>query len=305
MQAPELRLRLKPTVTTKDLNYLWIGLICWGLAVAFGILLQMDLRYWAMFGVLAALVLIPIALIVMAFYKRHYFVGIPLVAILVLAWTLLPPRSYVRDAANRMLAASNLRNAAIAMHNYHHDHGHMPPPSINPPDDKPLLSWRVAILPYIGQQELYREFRLNEPWDSEHNRKLIPRMPDIYRSVGKVNCPEHHTFIQAFVGPGTILDPQRRVTLGQITLSRGTSNKLLAAEGGNPVIWTKPEDIPFTVENGIGPIGGQFPEGGIYVGVNVVFADGSVRSLRPPYPMEVLREAVQWQSNKQVEIDWE
>jgi len=292
-------------VTSKDLRYLWIGLACWGLAIALGFLMQMDLRYLAMVGVLAALVLIPIAIIVIAFCKRHYFVGIPLVAILVLAWILLPPRSYVRDAANRMLAQSKLREAAIAMHNYHHDHNHMPPPSINATDGRPLLSWRVIILPYIGQQELYREFHLNEPWDSEHNLKLIPRMPDSYKSVGKVNCPKHHTFIQAFVGPGTILDPQRRITLGQITQSRGTSNTLLAAEGGKPVIWTKPEDIPFTLENGIGPIGGEFPEGGVYVGVNIVFADGSVRSLRPPYPMEALREAVQWQSKKLLEIEWD
>ncbi len=87
--------------------------------------------------------------------------------------------------------------------------------------------------------------------------------------------------------------------------SRGSSNTVLAAEGEKSVIWTKPEDIPFTLENGIGPIGRQFPAGAKSVCVNIDFADNSVRRLRPPFPLEALREAVQWQSRKLLDIHWE
>jgi hypothetical protein len=45
---------------------------------------------------------------------------------------------------------------------------------------QPLLSWRVLILPDLGYDELYRKFRLNEPWDSDHNKQLIAAMPSVY-----------------------------------------------------------------------------------------------------------------------------
>ena len=297
-------------VVAKDLKYLWIGLACWIGTVAVGIALDMDRRHRIVLPILAAMLLIPIILILMADWKRHYFVGNTLLVLmvpylLVFSPAYFPSQRGVREAARRMQSAGNLRQTVIAMHNYHEKHNHFPPPAITALDGTPLLSWRVIILPYLGEEKLFNEFHLNEPWDSEHNRNLIARMPEVYKDVGRVVCPKHHTFIQAFVGPGTILDPQRRVTLGEITLNRGTSNTALAAEGGHPVIWTKPEDIPFTLENGISPIGGQFPVSGNYVRVNIAFADGSIRGLRPPFPMEALREAVQWKSTKPVENAWD
>jgi len=293
-------------VTAKDVRYLWIGLVCWIGTVAVGFLFSLDARYLFVVCILIAMLLIPLVLIVMSFWKRHYFVGIPLIIVMVLFCFLLPTRRYSRDAAHLMLAGSNLRNTVIAMHNYHEKHNHMPPPAITAADGTQLLSWRVIILPYLGEEKLYNEFHLNESWNSEHNRKLIPRMPDIYKSVGKVQCPEYHTFIQAFVGPGTILDPKQVVTLGQITLNRGTANTILAAEGGHPVVWTQPEDIPFTLENGIGPIGGEFTATANYPDrVHIAFADGSIHCPRPPFPLKALGEATQWKSTKAVEIDWE
>ena len=66
------------------------------------------------------------------------------------------------------------------MHNYHLAHGHFPPAYNKSPDGKPLLSWRVHILPYLEQKSLYDEFHKDEPWDSEHNKALITRMPAVY-----------------------------------------------------------------------------------------------------------------------------
>jgi hypothetical protein len=48
------------------------------------------------------------------------------------------------------------------------------------PDGTPLLSWRVLVLPYLGQEELFAQFRLTEPWDSDHNVRLLDRMPSTY-----------------------------------------------------------------------------------------------------------------------------
>lgn len=265
-----------------------------------------------MFPTLAAMILTPLILVVMAFRKQHYFVANTLLLmmvpfLLIISPAFFPQQRGVREAAQRMLAASNLRNAVIAMHNYHNDHDHLPPPAITASDGTPHLSWRVIILPYLGHDALYKEFHLNEPWDSEHNRKLIPSMPDIYKSVGTANCPDHHTFIQAFVGPGAMLDPSLRPRTLAFTYHQGLNNIPLVAEGGHPVTWTKPEDIPVSIEKTIGTIGGQFPssDGKKDGRVHITFADGSIRSLRPPFPMEALRELVQVNSKKQVKIDWE
>jgi len=293
-------------VIAKDARYLWIGLVCWVSTVAVGFLFSLDVRSMFVVCILIAMVLIPLVLIVMSFWKRHFFVGGALVFIIVLFCLLLPPRLYVGEAADRVQAAGNLRSAVIAIHNYHADHNHLPPPAITAPNGTPLLSWRVIILPYLGYEALYKEFHLNEPWDSEHNRKLIPRMPDIYKSVGKVHSPEHHTFIQVFVGPGTLFDPQRRSALGPITPHIGWNNIPLLAEGGHSVFWTKPEDIPFSVEKGIGPIGGQFPVDQCnYPCIHVAMADASLRTLRPSFNLEILCQAIQWKSTMELEVNWD
>ena len=97
--------------------------------------------------------------------------------IAVLVSLLLPAVQKVREAAARIKCANNLKQIGLALHNYHDIHGHFPAPAVLRNDSSPLLSWRVAILPYLGYQSLYERFRLDEPWDSVHNRALIAEMP--------------------------------------------------------------------------------------------------------------------------------
>src|SRR5438552_3335668 len=97
------------------------------------------------------------------------------------------------------------------MHNYNDTHGQLPAAAACGKDGKPLLSWRVEILPFIEYGALYNEFHLDEPWDSPHNIELLPRMPKIYASPYDKYCkaPRYHTFCQVFVGKGTPFEPGR------------------------------------------------------------------------------------------------
>src|SRR5262245_39481877 len=79
-----------------------------------------------------------------------------------------PPEAGVLQ---RPRSSNNLKEIGLALHNYHAAHNHFPPAAICDKDGQPLLSWRVAILPYIEQANLYRQFKLDEPWDSEHNKQ--------------------------------------------------------------------------------------------------------------------------------------
>ena len=83
-------------------------------------------------------------------------------------------------------------------------HGHLPAAAIQDREGRPLLSWRVAILPFIDQKDLYEEFRLDESWDSPHNAKLVERMPDVFASPAKPAEKSGETRYLAPVGPGTI-----------------------------------------------------------------------------------------------------
>ena len=70
-----------------------------------------------------------------------------------------------------------LTRIGLAMHKYHEIHGHFPAPAVVRDGGSPLLSWRVAILPYLGYRSLYERFHLGEPWDSAHDRDLLAEMP--------------------------------------------------------------------------------------------------------------------------------
>ena len=104
------------------------------------------------------------------------------------------------------------------------------PSNIRDREGSPLLSWRVAILPYIEEDSLYKEFHLDEPWDSPHNIQLLPRMPRNYKSVGEQPPEPHMTFYRGFTGPGTAFE-RDGLTLEK-DFPNGTDETVLVVEAG-------------------------------------------------------------------------
>src|SRR4029077_9290448 len=106
--------------------------------------------------------------------------------------------------AGRMQSTNNIKQIMLAFHNYHDTMKGMPAHAIYSKDGKKaLLSWRVAILPYIEQNNLYMQFKLDEPWDSDHNKKLIATMPRIYMPLGmgkKDKMEDGKTYYVVFTG---------------------------------------------------------------------------------------------------------
>ncbi|ODA28493.1 DUF1559 family PulG-like putative transporter [Planctopirus hydrillae] len=169
---------------------------------------------------------------------------------------------------------NNLLNISLAAHNYHEQNGRFPRANGDGEGRQTGLSWRVHLLPYLDENTLYKQFRLNEPWDSEHNKKLISKMPHFYKSPGvKVTGK---TSIHVITGPGTIFpdDAKRGTAMGDI--SDGTANTIMAvqADPSTAVEWTKPGGLPFDPKNPKGSLG-PIPEAGLYI----VLADASVKKL--------------------------
>lgn len=177
---------------------------------------------------------------------------------------------------------------ALAMHSYQDKHGHLPPAVVYGPGDEPLLSWRVLILPFIEQDELFKQFQLDEPWDSPHNLALLPKMPATYAPPPKWarKMPAHHTFLHVFTGKGTAFEGKNGLSLKH-DFPDGVGGTILIIEAGPPVPWTKPENIPYTPD-------GPLPELRATIGdrFRVGLADGAGRQWNSKISAKVLRAAI-------------
>jgi hypothetical protein len=196
---------------------------------------------------------------------------------------LLPAVQAAREAARRAQCTNNLKQIGLAMHNYHEANESFPPAAIVGADGKPLLSWRVAILPYLGEEALYKEFRLDEPWDGPHNQALAARMPAVFICPSETSTPESTHYL-AFVGPGGMFEGGARAVKLREVLD-GTSNTLLVVEGATAVPWTKPEDLP--ADAPAAAVGSGHPGG-----FNALFADGATRFIKSSIPEATLRAII-------------
>ena len=148
-----------------------------------------------------------------------------------------------RESARRSQRMNSFKQIALGMLNYDAAKGSFPPAASHDADGKPLLSWRVMILPYLDEQALYNQFKLDEPWDSDHNRKLIAKMPAVYADPGEpgLAAAGRTTFVVP-AGPGTLFDGRDGTKMRAI--SDGTSNTILSVEviPERAAPWTQPSD---------------------------------------------------------------
>ena len=205
----------------------------------------------------------------------------------VLVALLLPAVQQAREAARRTMAKNNLKQIGLAFHNFHDAYNTFPERShMNRfTEERPGLSWRVSILPYIDQEDLYKQFNLDEPWDSEHNKALIPLMPQAFASP---NDPalnkEGKTRYLAVHGEGCFYENDEGTKIRDIT--DGTSNTIMVVEAApdRAVIWTQPEDFDVDFDDLLNGLKGA--RAGMF---QALLADGSVRAISENINLDVLK----------------
>jgi hypothetical protein len=210
----------------------------------------------------------------------------------------LPLVARARQQAAQQQALNNLKQIALAMHGYHDFDKALPPQFTVDKQKKALLSWRVHILPFVEHQALYQQFKLDEPWDSEHNKKLIPKMPELYRSpLSKKELEAGKTTYLVPAGPQLIFDGPKKTKFLQIP--DGTSNTILAidADDTKAVYWTQPEDLK------VDPKKAKAGAVRADIGVIVAFGDGSVRILRPAISDEMMWRLFCPNDGKAIKLD--
>jgi hypothetical protein len=185
----------------------------------------------------------------------------------------------------RARTVNNLKFMALAMHNFTARNGGRLPTAAIRKGDTALLSWRVAILPFLEQFALFERFHLDEAWDSPHNASLLKEMPRVYAPVAHKDTTPYATHYQGFVGPRAVFDGSEGTRIADVI--DAATPTLMIVEAVEPVPWTKPEDLPYGDGKPLPELGGQF-EDGSYVAV----ADGSVRFLSRRIAPETLRALI-------------
>ncbi len=152
-------------------------------------------------------------------------------------WLIQQQRGQVGPSAR---CQQNLARIAAALQGYRNHHGHWPPAWTKDKQGRPLHSWRVLILPYLGYQDLYDRIRLEEPWDSPHNRQFHQQMPPEFACPAAGAAPGMSSYV-VVVGPECVF----RGATGS-TLPRGADPPetiILVVETALAVPWMKPAEL--------------------------------------------------------------
>ena len=160
-----------------------------------------------------------------------------------------------RAALDRIQAQNDLRQVAHAIDQYERANGSRPASAaFLAPDGKPLLSWRVAVLPFLEHGALYAQFELDEPFDGPHNAAVARDhpMPRLYDVPG-APAPPGFTRVVGFAAERK----GRRVPMPAFDLAApglrladfkdGPFNTVQLVLAETPVPWTAPADLPFEV----------------------------------------------------------
>ena len=202
----------------------------------------------------------------------------------VLAGLLLPAVQQAREAAQRMSASNQLRQCGLALLNYEFAYKEFPPTAIlDKKTQTPLLSWRVAILPFIEEAELYQRFHLDEPWDSAHNIELLKEMPEVFKDP-RMPLQPFHTVYQAVVSEHSLLRADEPTKLATVTDGLSNTIMLVETSAEAAVPWTQPTDYTFDPAEPSNMLNGE----GTYNGFNVLMGDGSVQLMSPNIDNDML-----------------
>lgn len=219
------------------------------------------------------------------------------------------PIAKARAAARRVASMNHLKQLALAFHNYASAYDAFPPAAVIGPDGKPWHSWRVVLLPFLEEVELYNQYDFSQPWDSPKNLAVAEKMPTVFRDPAREGPPDTLSDYAAITGEDAIFQPEvvtmksaddypaclsaaKKISFASVT--DGTSNTILFAtlDPARKIPWTKPEDIVLDdAFPGIGKpagIGAIHPLEDAHVGL-AAFADGSVQTFPDSIDGDTLR----------------
>ncbi len=183
---------------------------------------------------------------------------------------------------NKNPEEEHLKKLAEAMEKCHKEKGAYPPAASYDADGRPLLSWRVHLLPYLGQEGLHKEFRLDEPWDSLHNKRLLKKLPDCYKAPSV-----YHRFKTVDVvctGDKAAFAGSKGPKKDEV----GDKTTLVATVEADPVYWTKPADLAYADDKPLDKLFGKYK----HQKIRVLAVDGTFQTFDPSADEKAIRAAI-------------
>ena len=193
---------------------------------------------------------------------------------------ILPAVQQARAAARRAQSQNNLKQLVLSLYNYEDRHGHFPPAVVV--ENGVARSWRVELLPWLDERDLYDAYRKDQPWDSAANKKVLARMPETFRHP----ADDRDGFFTSYFAPvGSAGGPAASAWVPEAgpdggatfaDLRDGLTTTILVVEANRPAPWTKPEDLPLDPTRPVDPR--AFTAGGWNLrGFQAAMADGSAQ----------------------------
>ncbi len=189
----------------------------------------------------------------------------------------------------------DLKKLARALDEYHQKHGRFPAAARYDRQGQPLLSWRVELLSFLGENELYRRFKLDEPWDSAHNKKLLKKMPKVFQGWSRESWK---TPFQVFAGPGTAFEGKQGLRRADIKDDPAQTILVVKTAEEFAVAWTKPADLPYAADQPLPQFQSTYDAGFL-----AVFADASVRAIDRDIDAKTLRALITRNGGERLQED--
>jgi hypothetical protein len=215
-----------------------------------------------------------------SFPKYLGVIASTIVGLSLLAFLLVPTIKSPREDGPRNACLNNLHNLGLALANYHAAHGCYPPAYLADTQGRRLVSWRVLLLPYLDNRQLYDEWKKHrdEPWNGPHNIKLSKQVLEFLHCPSDTGLATDTSYV-AVVGPGTIWPGTAQV--GNSQIADGVASTILLVEVANSGInWMEPRDLDFTnrapginSQSGLG-VSSKHPAVAL-----VLFADGRITTI--------------------------
>jgi hypothetical protein len=191
----------------------------------------------------------------------------------------------------------HLRTLAQALDKYRDERGAYPPPAIYDREGRPVLSWRVALLPYLGEEALYKSFKLDEPWDSLHNKRLLKRFPKALQVVNDdrfryypYSAGRWKTTTQVFAGENTVFEGTKGIRKTDVTRK---AILLARVSTESEVYWTKPADIAYAADKPLPNLYGRFGDR-----FQVLLTDGTYQTIDKSMDEKTIRALIERSDKK-------
>jgi hypothetical protein len=255
------------------------------------VVLWSSLAVFALDGITAFFILILLAVGIARSWPLTF---VPLV--LIMTFLMLPAVAHVPRAARRAACSNNMKQIALALHNYHQENGCYPPAYIADKDGRPMHSWRVLIWPYLELDSRYQQYDFSEPWDGPNNKKLLNFRPPVYACpFNTLAHPERttQTSYAAVVGPNAAWLGEKARTQSDFGAAKRATIMIVEAADAD-INWMEPKDVALNALTSgradsetvaVSSLHGYnrefFCSYRNFSGANVALADDSVQFLRP------------------------